>query len=767
MRLTISIVFIISLLNSFNVFSQNDKFIKAQVIDSLTGRSLAGATVEIVQQAKVLRTDDKGRFSLHVSASKPGLELIVSYLGFQTKSIRLSSSSLSSLTVYLQPAVISTDEVVITGSPGRTNNRKNSLSVAVVGGDKLLQGASNLMDAVAEIPGVSQLSTGGAIAKPVIRGLGYNRVLTIVDGAKEEGQQWGDEHGMQIDQYAAARVEVLKGPASLMYGSDAMGGVLQVIDEPSPAFDRHQASLTSTYQSNNGLFGNSIRLQGNHSGWLYRVRTSYKNAHSFAYKNEFVPNSGFNELDHSLLLGINRSWGNIHLNTSSFSSKIGMVEEGPDADGHFHDEMGSVISHNQARQRRLELPLQQVNHYRTALNSTFQLSRAAQIKANLSYQTNKRKEFEESLDEAGLNLNLDTWSYDIRYLALEGKTWEPSFGLQGMWQNNTNFGEEFLVPDYKSQQIGAFAYLKRDFGKATVNMGLRYDYKNTKGFPLYDEHDHHQHFEAFEHHFSNLSAALGLSYLLNDKLNFKANIGTGFRAPNIAELASNGKHEGTFRYEIGNTQLEQENSIQLDMELAYRSSAFELVLNGFYNHINNYIFPSQQNQETINFVNHHGQSETLPVFRFVQSDARLYGAEAQLNIDLLKQLHFGNSMAWVHGQNLKQHTALPFMPPLNFQHELRYEPLQLQKNKAYIRLKLSNFMAQDRIDLFETTTSAYSLWDAGIGFDLQFEKNRKLQIWLNGQNLADKQYFNHLSRFKQIGVYNPGRNIGLGFRLSI
>lgn len=471
------LVTIIALFLSINAMANTLASIKGKVIDASTQSPLAGATLYISDLKASTSTNNNGEFIFNNVPAKGKFLLEVRYLGYKTSSKVIDLSAQEEITFALDPSVIESAEVVITGTPFSANNKTNSLAVITVGRDKLAQSAAtNLVDAIAKIPGVAQVTTGGAISKPTIRGLGYNRVLTMVDGAREEGQQWGDEHGVQVDQFAAARIEVLKGPASLLYGSDALGGVINIIDDLVPAEGQFNGNFTTNYNTNGGLTGSSIMAQGNTNGFVYRGRVSYKNAYGFGYKGHVVPNAGFNEINTSAMLGLNKTWGYTHLSLSRFATNIGLVEDGPNEDGNYLDEDGNVISNSDARKRSLNLPFQNINHYRAALNSNILLG-GGQLKSTLAFQRNIRKEFEETKDEPGLNLGLNSYTYDVKYSFANDGKWEPTIGVQGMYQTNKNSGEEFLVPDYNSNNIGAFAYLKRNFSSGAINAGVRYDYK--------------------------------------------------------------------------------------------------------------------------------------------------------------------------------------------------------------------------------------------------------------------------------------------------
>ena len=681
--------------------------IKGKITDATTNAPLIGATIYISDLKVTTISNSDGEFLIRNIPSKGKFLVEVRYVGYKTTSQLVDLNNSQSLIFTLESSVIESAEVVITGTPFSSNNKTNSLAVVSVNREKLAQAAgTNLIDAISKVPGISQITTGGAISKPSIRGLGYNRVLTIVDGAREEGQQWGDEHGVQVDQFSAARVEILKGPASLLYGSDALGGVINIIDDFVPAAGDFNGNFTTNYATNNGLSASSLMLQGNDNGFVYRGRVSYKNAYGFGYAGKTVPNAGFNEINTSGMIGLNRAWGYTHLNLSRFNTNVGLVEEGPDVDGNFLDEDGNLIGKSEARTRKLGLPYQNINHYRAALNSNILLG-GGQLKSTFAFQKNIRKEFEESKDAPGLHLDLNSYTYDVKYSFANEGVWEPTIGVQGMYQNNANLGDEYLIPDYNSNNIGVFGYLKRNFNKGAVNFGLRYDYKNVNGKDLIE--DGEQVFSAFENSFSNVSGSVGLAYELAKNLVFRANAGSGFRAPNIAELGANGRHEGTFRYEIGNSNLKQETSLQFDLGLEYTAEKVTFGLNAYSNRIYNYIYPGNFNNETTPFTDEGGLTTILPVYRFVQTDAELLGGEALVDFHFIKALHFENTFSYVKGTNKGDNSALPFIPAASLNNELRFEPAVKGLQGSFIKIGLTNVFKQDRFDSFETQTNGYTL----------------------------------------------------------
>ena len=762
-----SIVLYILLLFSFSNSHANLSFIEGRVIDGLTKETLPGVLVTIPDLKISVVTDASGQFKFNNIPEKGRFLIEVRYLGYSTLIQTIDFSLKANLEFALLSSVIEAKEVVITGTAFSTDNRKNSTAVSSVTKDQLINRPSgNLIDAIAKIPGVSQVTTGGGISKPVIRGLSYNRVVTLVDGAKQEGQQWGDEHGMEVDQYSAERVEVLRGAASLLYGSDALGGVINVLEPlPSPE-GQVRGEVLSSYQSNNGLSGSSAMLQGNINGFVWRTRASLKSAYSYDAPGGRIANTGFNETNFSGQLGFNKKWGYAHLNLSSFQNNIGLPDFARNADGNFEDENGSVLTDKQLKDRTLFLPFQDIRHYKVAMNSHVLLG-SGRLRTILAYQNNQRRELEGDRINPSLFFDLKTYSSDFKYYINEANGWEPVIGLSASAQNNENKAEELLIPDYKSGELGLFAYAKKSWESSTFNLGARFDYRKITGNQMLE--DGNPKFNNFSNSFSNVSGALGFTQEFSEYFNFKANLGSAFRSPNIAELSSDGVHEGTFRYEVGNNDLNPENSYYGDFAFEFNNNVISASLGAFNNHIDNYIYNRQIGNETIVV-----DTETLPVYRFVQDNANLSGIEASLTLHPAELIHFENSFSYTRGVNRATDKALPFIPAAVLRNEIRLEPkFKGGLKSTYFSIAFDNVFKQSRVDNFETPTGAYSLVNLAIGTTFMLNK-QPLRINLSANNLFNKAYYDHLSRFKpgrldeadlNAGYFNQGRNLSVGLYL--
>ncbi|SDO24494.1 iron complex outermembrane recepter protein [Prevotella communis] len=670
------------------------------------------------------------------------------------------------------------NELTVTGVTGDTKLKHVTAPVSIVSPQVLRATAStNVIDAISHQPGVSQLTTGGSISKPIIRGLGYNRVVVMSDGVRQEGQQWGDEHGVEVDGNSVNSVEILKGPASLMYGSDAMAGVVILHQQPTLAEGEMKANVTSEYQTNNGLFAYHLQMAGNQKGFVWDASFSDKMAH--AYKNKYdgyVPGSQFRERAGRLMLGVNKGWGHSRLVWAIYHLTPGIVEGERDAQtGELEHENGWT-----GHQYSKSLPFQQVKHYKLVWDNSLNLS-SGYLKVLIGYQQNRRQEFEESMDDYELYFKLHTLTYDLRYVTNEFGGWKLSTGIGGMYQKSGNEGEEYLIPDYRLFDFGLYATATKQLGdRWTLNGGVRYDHRHLHGYELME--DDELRFTDFSRHFNGLTGSIGAVLNVSDNLNLKMNIARGFRTPNMSELASNGVHEGSVRYELGNQQLKSEYSLQADLGLDFTSRYVSAQLALFANRINNYIFTHRVAEE---------KEEGYLTYAYTQGDARLLGFEAGVDFHPIHSVHFSNAFSYVDAQQM--HAApgakyLPFTPAPKWSSELKWELSHHSHptiahhhttdaahrsllNNLYVAAGLDCFLKQSHIygvDDTETETPGYALLSLSAGTDLQLHGKKVAEFYFTADNLLDKAYQNHLSRLKYAdenavtgrrGVYNMGRNI--------
>ena len=723
--------------------------LQGRVTDAIDGQPVVGASIyfPLLKQGTV--TNGEGLYEIKdLPAVKTTIQ--VTYVGHLTiiESIDLHITTERNFVMQENNATLK--EVVVTGLTGSTRADHSPAPISVVA-PRVLQAtpSSNLIDAIAHQPGVSQITTGGGISKPVIRGLGYNRIVTVNDGIRQEGQQWGDEHGIEIDAQSVHSVEILKGPATLMYGSDAMAGVLVLHETPVMPQGQMALNVGTEYQTNNHLWDYTVDFAGNQKGLVWNWRWSEKDAGE--YKNKVdgrVPGSQFHERALTGMLGINRGWGYSHLKLSYYHLKPGLIV------GERNEDTG-LLEPSEA--------FQKIGHYKAVLDNSFLIGNGS-LKAVVGYQQNRRREFENA-DELGLDFRLHTVNYDVHYLQATDTDWQYAAGISGMWQYSENLGEEYLIPSYRLFDAGLFASVTRHINNLTLSGGLRYDIRRLHSYEQEDEGE--MRFTDFIRNFQGLTGSVGAIYNVTSKLNMRLNLSKGFRAPNLSELGSNGEHEGTFRYEIGNQQLSPEHSWQLDFGIDYSSEIISTQLSLFANHIENYIFLEKLTSD-----------DTDNRFQYRQGTARLLGFEAVVDIHPIEPLHFENSFSYVNARQLNQPEEsrwLPFTPAPRWNSNLRYDIIRDGRTltNTFVSLGLECYLRQANAHTAyatETPTPSYTLLNLTAGTDLRWHRRTVASIYLSATNLTDRAYQSHLSRLKYAdgpGICNMGRSFGIKVLIPI
>jgi iron complex outermembrane receptor protein len=768
--------------------------IKGKVTSKETGETIPGAVISIPDLKRVTVSDINGNYALE---NLPGIKLLVkvSFLGFKTIIENIDFATTSTMDFHLETTITEIKEVVITGSSRSAEIKRSPIPMMILDRkdiDEIV--TTNIIDAIAKEPGINAVTTGPNVSKPFIHGMGFNRVLTLVDGIRQEGQQWGDEHGIEVDENAISKIEVIKGPASLIYGSDALAGVVNLIPFQTVPKGQLLGKLSTEYQSNNDLFGASGSVDGNHDDFVWGGRLSHKEATNYQNKIDGrVYGTAFKETDASGYVGLNKAWGYSHLNFSIYND----LQEIPDGSRDSltrkftkqiteADTDRPIVSDQELNSYKITDLHQHIQHYKVYSSNNFIFGKS-KLGLTLGYQQNIRQEFShpQSTSTPGLNLVLRTLTYDLKYYFPDKNGWETSTGINGMSQNNTNKGTEFIIPDYNQFDVGPFVLVKKNTGKLDVNAGLRYDARFFNSLP------HTQLFSQFKHTFTGVSGSIGATYRFSEKWLLKANIARGFRAPNIAEISSNGVHPGTNLYQLGNNAFKPEFSVQEDIGIFYDYNHVKASIELFNSTIENYIF----NQKVLN---HLGQDSIIvkgnETFKYVQSKAHLYGGEATIDIHPhpLDWIHIENSISVIYavnqgisGVNISSDARyLPFIPPLHTHSELRVDIKKKFKyvSSLYANVEMDYNARQNRIyhvNNTETVTPGYTLFNAGMGMDLTNQKGKVIcNLHLAGNNITDVAYQSHLSRLKYFeqypvnwsghsGIYNMGRNISFKLQFPL
>ena len=761
------------------------------VKDHKTGKPIEGASVTISDAKTGSSTNANGAFFIaNISDGKHLVE--ISHLGYATIAAYIEVRGDTKKDFFLSESIVENNAVIVTGVSKATQLKNVPFQVSVLRKQDLLQTSSmNIIESITKKSGVSSLSSGPAISKPLIRGLGYNRVLTINDGVRQEGQQWGDEHGIEIDDASVNKIEVLKGPASLVYGSDAMAGVINIISNVPAPNNTIKLNIGSNYQTNNHLRTVNGNFSGNKNGFNWNAYGTLKAAGDYKNKYDgYVFNSKFNEHNIGGYIGYNGSWGFSHLLMSNFDLTAGMVEGERDSLGNFIKIItggnNGIATNEDFKSTKPLIPYQHIRHFKLATDNSFKFGEN-HLSLNVAWQQNQREEFgnPDNTEERALFFDMKTMTYASQFHLKEKNGWKNSVGINGMDQTNTNLGLEQLIPDYHLFDFGLFVFSQKEYKKANISGGVRYDTRNIDAETLKDGTS--QKGEAFKKQFSNFSGSIGITYPVSNKINLKLNVARAFRAPSIAELASNGAHEGTIRYEYGDKNLSSEISTQADAAIEINKEHFTFNIAGYLNHFNNFIFyrKMQNFSGTDSIVTVNGTD--LSAFKFDQQKANLAGVEITLDIHPhpLDWLHIENTFSYVSGtfQNaLEGSKNLPFIPAPKLLTEFRSDFKKLNKSlrNFYAKVELENTFSQSNPFTAyntETATNGYTLLNLGVGTEVYSRKNQQLfGIYLTALNITDVAYQSHLSRLKyaaenmatgRMGVYNVGRNFGLKINVPL
>jgi iron complex outermembrane receptor protein len=743
--------------------------------------------------------------------------LVASCLGFKKFEKMIQINQNYNLDIALELDENKLTEFVITGVSKATRMKENPLPMSNIGLKNIEQSSeSNLMDVIQKnSTGVSMLKTGPNISKPFIRGLGYNRVLTLYDGIRQEGQQWGDEHGIEIDAYDMQNIEIIKGPASLMYGSDAVAGVVSFIPQDiDTAAKGIHGKLINEYQHNNNLIGNGAYLFQSKKLLSFKVGGSHRLAKNFRNAADGrVYNTGYQEinLSGSILMHLKNS--TLSLKSTFYENIQGIPDGSRDSssrqftyqqyEGDLDDiKNRPIVSKHQLNSYAPADLHQQIKHYRIYVKQAIEIKKS-KVTYLLALQKNIRKEITHpsNLKQAGLFIHLNTLNYHLMYHFPETKNSTTAIGINGMVQVNKNKdATDFPIPNYQLFDAGLFAHHTRKFDQLNVSGGLRCDIRKVTFDDLYTFEDpiigfsyqtdknskpesYHQ-YQFFERNFNGLSGSTGFSYIFNSLWHIKINFSRGYRAPGVTELASNGLDPGARIIYLGNQNFKPEFSNQQDIGLFFEGKDIDASLGVFNNFIQNYIYLSQladANNEPI--VDAQGNK----TFQYQQSKAQLYGLEASFNIHPQKWGGFmiSNNFQSLYAYNRDQIFAgtgingayLPFIPPTNFSTQISHH-IQIRKSKIKQltpKFEIEYFAKQSRFMALygtETATPAYYLMHASLQLEFFDLVDKKLLLNLFANNFTNQVYQSNMSRLKYFeyfkdnransnGIYNMGRNLGL------
>ncbi|MDX5320056.1 MAG: TonB-dependent receptor [Bacteroidota bacterium] len=741
-----------------------------------SGQALFGASVYLHETFQGTLANDSGYFE--IKGINPGkYHLHVTYVGYHafSQDILVGSDS-AFLQVVLEPSDLELHEAVLEENALKLDKHEYPISVWVLGQEQIQKNIGpTLSNALEHLPGINSMNTGLNVSKPVIRGMTGNRIVVAENGIKQEGQQWGGDHGLEMDPFNAEKIEVIKGPAALLYGSDAIGGLIHIKQPLIPVSGKHEATASTQYKSVNQSYGSSLSFKGNAKGWVYRFRLTGMDygdyqvpADSFTYNRYRLPlvggrikNTAGKEWHIAAQVGINRKWGFTRLSFTRFDQQIGV----------FPGAIGIPRSYDlqdDQNRRNLDLPRQHILHHKVLSNTNIQLGKDW-LEIDAAMQWNHRQEYSsphahgQAIGTSSLahGLLLQTGSVMARYHR-EGKRRSRTYGLSYMYQSHRFNGFEFLLPAFATQQLGAFVFQKYTLNtRSTISAGIRGDWASVNiqehkqavfenGIPVGEQ----LRVAKNNRSFLNWSGAVGWTYAIDSKTTLKTNLGKSFRMPSAQELSVNGVHHGSFRHEVGDPNLNAEQAWQLDFALEYEKKSLFIGFTPFLNYFGNYIFlrPTAQFSPL---------PEAGQIFQYEQTTALLTGGEFSTEYHPIKQIHIEAGMEYVLARNINENLPLPFIPPFQIKSAIEWEWAKDAKRweEGYIRLAWTYADAQNETDRNEKATPAYHVWNLGAGIHWKLTSNYHLELSIMCRNLFNQQYMNHLSRWRYLNLPEPGRNL--------
>jgi iron complex outermembrane receptor protein len=733
MKKIVFIFFVLFLFSKVNAQNQ----IKGKVTDKTNNEVLSFASVYLPEQNKGTLTDENGEFELS-SLPRGEFKIQFSYIGYKTiiKTIAPDKSDMF-LNIELEPAILQAEEVVISGGRHSTQH-ENAMKIELIQSKEIASaGTPTFTEAITKIPGVDMISKGTGVAKPVIRGLSMTNILMLNNGVKMENFQFSEDHPFIIDEFGIDRIEIIKGPASLLYGSDAVGGVINVLKEKPAPIGKIFGDFNTQYHSNTQGIVSNIGVKGSSEQFFWGIRAGVKSHTDYKDGNGvYVPNTRFNENSFKANIGINKSFGLFRLYYDYNQPKLGMC-------------VGKTVPLTTDNGRKNKIWYQDLtNQVISTRNSLF--FGKYKVDLNAAYQMNNRQlQTDESMPVFEMvDMDLNTFSYEVKTYLSSTVNSEYIIGLQGVNKTNrNNEAPNHVLPDADVNDFSVFGLAQHTFvEKLKAQAGIRYDFRSISTQAETNK-------EAVDTDYGNVSASVGATYDVKKNILLRANIASAYRTPNIAELTQNGMHGA--RYEQGNPDLRSQSNYEADISTHYHSKHVMLDISGFYNHVNDYIFIAPTNNTT---------DAGDIIHKYSQSNAELYGGELSIDILPVNWLNLKTSYAYLVGKQ-KDGNYLPFIP----QNKLRFEMIFQKQQLAFLRnnfFKMGGLYAakQNHSAMFETESDSYFLLHAGIGTEIKWAK-RMISLSVQANNLTDEAYIDHLSTLKGMGYYNIGRNISINLKI--
>ncbi len=750
--LIVAIFLLIVLLIVFPFFciaATGDNSCKGTVKD-VAGKPLAGVMVQIPSLKIGIFTDSNGTYRIeHLPAGIYQITVLALNYGHFDTTLPVNGSCIADFKLVaslLKEVTIKSQKL----------NDLQTISQTEITGVKLMETRGSVLgETLKSLPGVNAIQTGPSLSKPVIHGLHSNRVLIMNNGVRQEGQQWGSEHAPEIDPFIANKMSVIKGAASVRYGSDAIGGVVLV--QPDDLLNQKGISGNAyLVGASNGKMGAvSATLQGalgkKLSGLSWRIQGTGKAAGNFHTPHYYLTNTGLREGDFSIEIGYKKGRFETSFFYSSYYSLVGVflgAESGnlkeliskyaagaPDIPSFFrftisrpdqsimHELLKSVISYDLRQKGRLDLTFGRQNDIRQEYD---ELSTATTIAQNMPQ----------------LKFQLVTHSLDLILTEKSRNGFSGSFGLTSQTSGNVFEGVRSLIPNYRDYNLGGFLIERYRTGKWLFESGIRYDYRWLR---VYERNPSTLNLYNVTYQYLNATGTLGCIYNINDRLSAIANVGSGWRAPSINEMYIYGEHFSDASFQVGDSNLKSERSINTGVSLKYTTGKIRAVADLYYNKISNYIYDKPALRVRVL------ASGAFPEFDFTQANVRICGIDLDFQYDIAQNITLFSKSTVVRGYNENINNWLISMPSDRFENGLEYRfKISRKISRPYVSVDNVCVARQTRVPPnsdYVTPPAGYALFDLNAGFTTWC---RKSAVYINFavKNFTNVAYRDYLDHFR-------------------
>ncbi|WP_423736576.1 TonB-dependent receptor [Chitinophaga caseinilytica] len=749
--------------------------IGGSVTDSETKKPLSGATIVVKENGHIAKSNEKGQFT--IDGLCPGNYTVhISHIGCLPVELSWQVSGDERRNIELPHSVTQLQEVAITGHAAK---EVTTAPVESLSGRELEKTRGlTLGEALKRVNGVTAMTTGPNVSKPVINGLHSNRVLVLNNGIRQEGQQWGSEHAPEVDPFLANKLVVVKGAGALRYGGDAIGGVVLVEPRALPVKPGLSGEVNMSAFSNNRLGALSAIIEQQVPavpGLSWRLQGTLRKGGNTRTPGYWLDNTGVEEYNFSAAAGYKKKNYGLELFYSQFNTNLGVFEGahiGNRTDLEQAIKQGRPLAqYTEGFSYNIDRPYQHVAHELFKVKGYVNTGNAGKLNLVVSRQFNEREEldYNSALSVNRMNLFLTTWTGELLW---DHKSWNGlrgTIGASGMYQKNS-YQRRLFIPNYESRQWGLFWTEKWESAdnKWLFEGGVRYDNKE-----YYNINDNTNDIAYETQTYGSFSGSVGAQFRMTDNFHASVNYARAWRPAGVNELYAYGLHHGTGTFELGNAALKAEAANKFNLGLHYDlGDKLEADVNLYYNKFSNFIFLQPTDSIVVSIRG------SFPFMYYTSADATTKGMDAQLRWRFLPKWQLTTKASVLRAWNEDINDWLISMPSDRFEHEISFFPGNTKRLKDnYFAISMQNVTKQTRIpadpknplnpagqDLIPPP-DAYNLLNLEAGSTVHFGR-QPLSVILGATNILNTRYRDYMNLFRYYAD-EPGANVYLKLKLPL